>query len=232
MGGRGSKGAKSMATPRKKNRAKSEQDNLPTDRLTYGEKDPHIDSGTRAVIEEFENQRRSAKIEYNMSVDSKGIRRDMNKGGRTSCSVSRYWLDNCVSHTHNHPLGLVANGYDIRYELGGTFSVADLKNFFTTNCPNYRATAAEGTYSISKLPNTDGGGALLAYQRAQKAIIGANKARVDKLNEKFLQSDGAMRYEDYLTEHAKIWSTALIEMHNWLLNNQSKYNYYYTLERA
>lgn len=231
MGGRGKKGAKGMATPGKKNGKKSEPANLPTDRLTYGENDPHVAGDTRSKVEDFENKRRNAKIEYNMSVDNKGIIRDMNKGGPHSCSVSLYWLDSAVSHTHIHPLGKVAKGFDVRYEMGGTFSVKDLDNLVKTRCSNYRAAAAEGTYSISKLPSTNGKGLVMAYQQAYDNIIADFADRISKLNTRYLQST-SMPYDDYLKEYSSEWSTALIQLHNWLLSNQSKYNYYYTLERV
>lgn len=92
--------------------------------------------------------------------------------------------------------------------LGGTFSNPDIAAFITSDAKTMRAVAKEGTYSITK-----------------KAGF-----------------KGEQLYEDYLKEKVRLESMSneisasrrmndfLVESHDWLLKNQKKYGYFYTLE--
>ena len=87
-------------------------------------------------------------------------------------------------------------------ELGGTFSEGDMLLFVDSTEKTMRAVAKEGTYSITKKNNFDDD----LYFRYVEAI---QQAKISKpsLNER------------------------MVYMHNWLINHQDEYGYFYTLER-
>ena len=89
--------------------------------------------------------------------------------------------------------------------LGGTFSKADIKTFINyRETKTMRAVAKEGTYSITKLPYFD-----------------PRRNFADDYSE--ASSIAYLRYIDP--------NDVFIAKHKWLLKNQDKYGYFYTLER-
>lgn len=88
--------------------------------------------------------------------------------------------------------------------LGGTFSEGDMLGFINSKSKTMRAVAKEGTYSITKKKKFD-----------------INK----ELYEKY--SEAVNEYRFSRPTH----NERLVSMHNWLLKNQDKYGYFYTLER-
>lgn len=131
--------------------------------------------------------------------------------------------------------------------LGGTFSSGDIDNFTTYNQKTYRATASEGTYSITKGKNFDASG-LKAYYKARhdryeteyKSAVKLLRATYNKevssisssgktMSEKSVEYDKAWkRYNDAAN---RAFNARVIKGHNALIEGQQKYGYTYTLEK-
>ena len=120
--------------------------------LIFGGLDKAVPEAVRKNLDAWETKRSKAKIEYAMSYypDGTPIGKEV-KGGKGSVKTPlSYHATDGATFTHNHPRG---DGM-----LGGTFSPADLLNFAIGGNTTCRATAKEGTYSISKGKNFDKAG--------------------------------------------------------------------------
>ena len=202
-------------------------------------------------VQEFENKRKNAKIEYGMVVTADGTVLDERKGGKGSVKVPIRALVNGNYLTHIHP----RSGYAVE-ELGGTFSDADINNWAGYNVSTYRAVASEGTYSITKSPSMIANRSMAtAFARDYARFIRgnhewasqqvaplsrtyrtqSNELRRQCLNGEISRSEYITRndviYQNYVTQANRIINVAHINAHNWLLDNQSKYGYTYGLER-
>ena len=189
--------------------------------LTYGGKDKALTGKAREAIEQFENNRYKNKIEYSTFVSDDGTVIENNKGGRGSVGASYSARQTADAMSHNHPRG--------EGVIGGTFSTGDMGNFVKYNQHTYRATAKEGTYSISKDKNFDGNGFLSAFSKASREIDSSASKENRLLNSKV--RTGEITYEQAIKQNRSINNKMLVSMHNWLLDNQKKYNYTYTLEK-
>lgn len=191
--------------------------------LKYGGLDKSLSAKQRKTIENFENKRYKNKIEYGLTVDGDGnIVGKEHKGGKGSVRstyAEAMTKDNVFSH--NHPRG---DG-----ELGGTFSDSDLRNFIMTNRKTTRATAKEGTYSISKTNNFDGSGLRNYYAREDKKAYKKYANKMDSLRDDYYSN--RISYNDLDKQAKKAFNTYLVDSHNILLDGQSKYGYTYTLEK-
>ena len=189
--------------------------------LVYGGLDKALTGKARETIENFENRRYKNKIEYSMFIKEDGSTIEENRGGRGSVSASyiaRITAD-AMSHNHPRPEGVI----------GGTFSTGDINNFVKYNQHTYRATAKEGTYSISKGKNFDGKGFATAYKQAERDISAKAKSDFTSLN--FKVKSGTLTYEQAVKQGATANNKMLVALHNWLNDNQKKYGYTYTLEK-
>lgn len=189
--------------------------------LEYGENDKSLTGAARQTVEAFENKRYKNKIEYSQLIKNDGTVVESNKGGKGSVSSSVWAHNQADVLTHNHPRG---NGI-----IGGTFSDADLGNFAKYKQTTYRATAKEGTYSISKSAKFDGDGLTKAY----KAYMKQNQAETLKACKQVVADvkSGKIAKADRSKAYAAACNSGLVDLHNWLLKNQKTYGYTYTLER-
>lgn len=206
--------------------------------LQYGGADPNLPAAVRKSLEEFEDKRYKSKIEFSRFVDASGNVIEDNRGSRRSVSASHNARVTAAAMSHNHPRSGNEQGM-----LGGTFSRGDMRNFVKYNQTTYRATASEGTYSISKLSNFDRQGFIKHYSAAttalennyQAAVKPAKTAYNDVLSKynagKVTYSDAMAAYNNLLKVQAKEFNRFLVESHNALLAAQKQYGYVYTLER-
>lgn len=226
MGGRGAR-----LNPRgsKKDIATTAQDatgatiDLSDSPLEYGAKDPAMTPNVRKAIEEFEDKKWKRKIEYARVVDKNGNILQESKGGHSSVRIKYNALARSSAYTHNHPREAG--------ELGGTFSVADLKLFVDpiTKATTHRATASEGTYSITKTGNFNASG-LIKYFTAEEARHRKSYEQVtDKLHNQAMAN--TITYQEYKIQAAKAFNAFLVNLHNSLLAGRQAYGYTYTLER-
>ena len=205
-----------------------EQIDLSESPLVYGQKDAALTGKARQTIEAFENKRVKNKIEYGLMTDADGnVIGDEVKGGKRGVRMSvRNWMQNTVM-SHIHPRD---NG-----TLGGTFSTEDIDNWagFATgyNHITSRAAAKEGTYSISKAKGRTfkGNEMAIEYAKATAKFDSDARARYSQVVRDF--REGKINVEQRFKEVQKLNNKMLVEMHNWLLSNQSTYGYTYTLER-
>ena len=189
--------------------------------LVYGNKDSALTKEVRSVIDAWEEKRVKNKIEFNVFVMNDGTIIRENKGGKGSVKglVSDRQTADVLSHNHPREEGV----------LGGTFSTADMSNFVNYHQTTYRATAKEGTYSISKGSNFKKDDFIKAFREADKTASEKLSAQHKELNKKYY--DGKIAKENYGTQLRDYFNARLVESHNWLLANQGKYGYSYTLER-
>lgn len=199
--------------------------------LRYGKPDPAVTDAQRQAVEVFEQKRKSAKVEYAYGVDDKGRAWAPEKrGGKSSVRTpAAYWMPDGV-FTHNHPRTGKEAGL-----LGGTFSVGtghrdgDISTFIANPVRTIRASAAEGTYSMSKGPGFDGRG-LLAY--ARQAESDARKAYKARCDDAFAQyRSGAISGKAYHEACDRAFNALLVSKHNAFIAGQSQYGYTYVLER-
>lgn len=192
--------------------------------LRYGDKDPAVSGDLRTAVERQEARRVNNKIEYGATYDADGgLIGSEHKGGRNGVSVPARDVDAATVYTHNHPRGAGEEG-----AIGGTFSEADLDVWSRRGVNTFRATAAEGTYSITKESNFNAAGLRSYYSQihtdANARRVQANNALADQVR------NGSITYQQYLTQHTANFNRMLCECHDGLLAGQSKYGYHYTLE--
>lgn len=192
--------------------------------LRYGEIDGNLVGKPRETIEQFEDARWKNKIEFSRFVDSEGNVIEDNRGGTGSVKASYNARLTADVMTHNHPRQKNEKGC-----LGGTFSTGDLNNFARFNQTTYRATASEGTYSISKTKSFNKNSFASYVARENKKNYSAYKDAIASLGKKY--RDGALVYSDYVTKAHKAFNAYLVDEHNSLIAGQKEHGYTYTLER-
>lgn len=231
--GRGSSGANGSAT------RLTGTDGKPIDLtgtpLRYGSEDKALTGGARSTIEAFEKARYKNKIEFSRFVDADGNVIEDNRGGRGSVGATLRARSTAHAMSHNHPR---SDGM-----LGGTFSTGDINNFTRFAQQTYRATAPEGTYSISRGKKFDAAGLQAYYTRASKEARAKYESAVKQANAEYKSvssayARGNATYDQANTAYqkareagVKAFNTMLVENHNALRAGQKKYGYTYTLER-
>ena len=191
--------------------------------LKYYGDDKAVTGAVRKSIETWEAKRVGAKIEYAYSVDANGNMIDKEcRGGKGSvrATLAMHATDG-ATFTHNHPRG---DGM-----LGGTFSTADLHNFAFYGNTTARATAKEGTYSISKTKNFDKTGFNKYVAKVNSDCSKKYKTDQKKLGDKYLNS--SMSRSEYEFASAKLFNNYLIDLHNGYKAGEKQYGYTYTLEK-
>ena len=189
--------------------------------LIYGDKDPAITPEQRQALEKQETKRLKAKVEYSAVYDQDGnLIGQETKGGKGSVRTPLRYFQEDATFTHNHP----------REEgmLGGTFSYEDVDALTSTRVSTIRASAKEGTYSMTKGKNFDGDG-LKAYLRSETS---KNEATYSERNKTLREKvrNGSISYTDYYNSAKDSFNKFLVAEHNSLLAGQKQYGYTYTLE--
>ena len=190
--------------------------------LTYTKNDTSITQAQRSVLDVWEAKREKMKIEYANAVGYMGSEYGELRGGPNGVNLPPKFFANKGSViTHIHPR---EDG-----GLGGTFSDADIFAWSRGNGMSIRAVAKEGTYSISKGKNFNGSGLSRWYTKAMNQRLDEHTDR--KLALMKDMKSGKISYSTYTAEKTKSFNTALVDMHNDLMKNQSVYGYNYYLEK-
>ena len=200
--------------------------------LIYGNNDQAIQGLARQTVEAQETKRLSAKSEYAIVLDENGNQIAGESHG-TKGRVVVNGLNEATIMTHNHPRGKGEEG-----TLGGTFSYKDcLRLSEKPRLQTMRASAAEGTYSISKGKNFDADG----FRRYAEKINTDRRATLNASNAahaKRIQAEYDAGKIDYTVANkqlkalcAKEFNKYLVAVHNDMLAGQKQYGYNYTLER-
>lgn len=201
--------------------------------LIYGAK--HDLGQTDTAIKNFENRRRSAKIEFGTTVGPDGLVIGETRGGKGSVRTPVYQMMRASTFSHIHPREAGT--------LGGSLSPEDIDVFVKYGNLNVmRAAAKEGTYSIMRGSNFDGAGLRQYIHGVDRQIKAQTRADTKGLKE---QADnlikayraGNITAAEYNKEAVRInaesrtfANKALVALHNAYLDGQSKYGYSYTLE--
>lgn len=179
--------------------------------LEYGGLDNNIPREAREKLEKFEYKylTKGGGVEHEMSMTN--IVSNFETGEKTLESLFAKGNKTSVEHisgdivTHIHPRE--------QGVLGGTFSASDLRGFLQDEGDTIRAVAKEGTYSISRKKD------FKSYDFEMNIV-----QEVERLNNDFMKQYGNQATKELVNNH-------LIKLHNFLLKNQDKYGYFYTLER-
>lgn len=190
--------------------------------LKYGKQDANMSATQRTLITSWENKRVKNKVEYAYALDEKGNVLGEAKGSKKQVRTPARFHDtvnSVFSHVHPRQDGI----------LGGTFSNQDMYNFVKGNNKTFRATAKEGTYSISKGKNFDGQGFNVFMNRIDRELRAKHKVTFYNLAKDYYAKK--ITYEGYSKGYAKTFNSYLVERHNEILKAQKQYGYSYTLER-
>ena len=199
--------------------------------LRYGKPDAALTDAQRQAVEAFEQKRKSAKVEYAYGVDDKGRAWAPEKrGGKSGVRTpAAHWFPDGV-FTHNHPRTGKEAGL-----LGGTFSVGtghrdgDISTFIANPVRTIRASAAEGTYSMSKGPGFDGRGLLAFAQQAERDARKVYKGKCDEAFKRYLANE--ITGKEYHAACDRAFNALLVSKHNAFIAGQSQFGYTYVLER-
>lgn len=196
--------------------------------LRYGEKDPYVSGAVRRTIENWEKKRRGALIEFSMCVDADGNELGESRGNRGSVQTPTRRMVAAEVFSHNHPRPRDSG------ELGGTFSVMDIETLWEvttrlgSNLNTMRATAMEGTYSLTMTPRTVGT-FVNYYRNAESDARARRNVRIAELNRNYINN--RITSSEYFAGVTSSFNRMLVELHEALISGQSQYNYQYTLER-
>lgn len=190
-------------------------------KLKYGGDDKAVAGAQRTATVAQETKRLTASVEYCQGFDANGNPvAPERRGGATSVRPYRSQVDAEV-FTHNHPRE--------KGVLGGTFSYADLSTFDTDKGRTIRASAKEGTYSLTKGKNFNGMGLKAHYRQVIRTAETNHASRVNQLKAQL--ASGAITKSEYNSRRQTSFNMELVEMHNGLIAGASQYGYTYTLER-
>ena len=191
--------------------------------LRYGGKDAAVPDAVREKLDAWETNRYKNKIEYAMAWNEDGEELGKESRGGNGSVKSPYSYHSTPNSifSHNHPRG--------EGMLGGTFSDDDLRNFANGNNKTMRATAKEGTYSISRGKNFDADGFKQHVSKSHNDFVKAGRTSKDKIQSDY--NDGKITYEQATLKLAKDFNSRLVSLHQSYLDGQKKYGYKYTLEK-
>ena len=201
--------------------------NLAGTPLIYGGLDKSISAAQRKILEAQEKKRLVAKREHALLVGQDGsVAGAEVHGGSGSCKIPIGWsYTKGAVLTHNHPRG----GAGEDWVIGGTFSPGDIKHFSNGRYATMRASAAEGTYSITKGSNFNGAGFITYAKGVSAAATRKHNQTTNQLKQDC--ASNKITYTDYRKGCNKAFNSMLIEIHNGLMSGQKTYGYSYTLER-
>ena len=190
--------------------------------LHFDGDDPELTGKARQVITDWEDKRFKNKVEYAYAVDADGNPVGAErKGGKGSVRTPVSYHDSpdgTFSHVHPREDGV----------LGGTFSGQDMRNFANYRGKTIRATAKEGTYSMSKKKGFDSAG-FKKYAATGESEFKANNRKLHDVVYQQYRS-GQITYSQYKLGAAKAFNTALVGLHEHYRKGQQQYGYTYTLE--
>ena len=191
--------------------------------LIYGDRDASVSDAQRARLEAQEAKHLKSKIEYGYMVgpDGKPYGAEIRGGSGSVRTPFDWWTHADAVFTHNHPRGKGEENM-----LGGTFSEADAKSWALKRIRTIRASAAEGTYSMSKEKNFDALGFTEYYARIQSAARAKELAAKRALGSYTTK----MSWPEFKRAQDNCFNVFLVECHNGLLAGQKQYGYTYTLE--
>ena len=192
--------------------------------LTYGKPDSAISGNARAAVEAFEQSHLKSKTEYGVLLDANGNQVYTAHGGRGSVGMPHFMYQQSAIMSHNHPRGKGSEN-----SLGGTFSSGDLSVFSRTAVTTMRASAAEGTYSITKGPGFDKTKFAAFATKTQSIRQSKYRSKIKALGKEYQQ--GNITYGQYSARADREFNHMLVGLHNDLLAGQKQYGYTYTLER-
>lgn len=232
MGGRGDKSGlpkRRPGRPRKNDAIKvvvqsGDEIDLSDSPLAYDDPDPSVTGEIRKAVEAFEARRVKMKVEYGTAFTADAKAMGEERGGHGSVRIPTSWLQNGAVFSHNHP----RTGRDAGV-LGGTFSKEDLEGWSYYNIRTFRATAAEGTYTITKGKNFDSQGMMQYVEKFEREITSNLKPKVDAINKQY--KSGNLTGPQYLAEYNRLFNRSLVERHNALREGRKKYGYDYRLEK-
>ena len=195
--------------------------------LQYGTVDPAMKNAWKSVQSEIE---RFEKNYYMNDTESALLITDTANdwfvigGDKGSVHFDPDDFDGKWALSHNHPAGR---------RIGGTFSHFDINTFTNNPLQLMRATTAEGTYSISKTSSFQSKEFKRAFNSEFNDEWGKQKLEMKKKDAELYTKYviGQMSYEEAENDHYKAFNSYLVDMHNWLSDNQKKYGYNYSLER-
>lgn len=176
------------------------------------------------MVDEFENKRLKAKIEYGLLITDDGYVIAENKGGKDSVKFNGADLFIADVLTHNHPRGKGEESL-----LGGTFSEADLNIFADNSLTTMRASASEGVYNISKTSKFNSTEFKKFYRQVDTSRLQEMRNERNQYNSDV--RSGKISYAEYIKKWDNAFNKYLINLHNDLLANQNRLGYFYTLER-
>ena len=199
-------------------------------------------------VKDFEEKRVKNKVEYGKIVLKDGIVQPEIKGNKSSTPMPVTDLRNAQLVTHIHPRTGNEQG-----TIGGTFSKADMSMFTRYPVNTMRAVAGEGAYSITKSDKllSDVGLQKDLYNAYSKFHATQDREYNDKISEwtrtvgdvrlKSIAESPTTRAEkiealqqlnkDFVQVQVNAHNDQLVELHNWLRDNQRAYGYTYALER-
>ena len=191
--------------------------------LIFDGLDKAVPEAVRKNLDAWETKRSKAKIEYAMSYypDGTPIGKEVRGGKGSVKTPSSYHATEGATFTHNHPRG---DGM-----LGGTFSGADLRNFAFGGNTTSRATAKEGTYSISKGKNFNKFAFNQYVAKVEADVRKTYKSEYKKISEKYKNNE--ISYDQATLMQGKAFNTFLVNLHNAYRDGQKQYGYTYTLEK-
>ena len=193
--------------------------------LQYGQNDAALTGKAREAVEAQEKKRLKAKIEYGAVYDAEGNIIGMErKGARGSVRVPMSDYMKATTMTHNHPRGTNEP------VLGGTFSDQDLKVFaYYDNLKTMRASASEGTYSITKGANFNDK-RFVSFVNNMASTRHKEYSATEKAKRKDYRA-GKISYNEYVKGANDAFNSFVVNLHNDLLAGQKEYGYNYTLEQ-
>ena len=198
--------------------------------LVYGGYDSAVNAKARAVMEAQEDKRLGAKSEYGLLTDEDGNPIAPEKhGSRNGIKFSENEMTSAKILTHNHPRGKNEEGV-----LGGTFSTDDLNTFSKLdNMTTIRASAAEGTYSMTKGKNFNKSEFNSYVKSVEKKHYSTYHKEHQALKERARKeiAIGKMTSNQYISQAHGLFNNFLVNCHNDLIAGQKQYGYTYTLER-
>ncbi len=192
--------------------------------LIYGKTDTTLSKAARSAVESFEGSNLKKKTEYGLIVDADGNQIYTAHGGKGSVSMPSFFYQKDAVMTHNHPRGKGEEG-----TLGGTFSGSDMKVFAKTPIATMRASAAEGTYCITKGQRFDSKAFDTFTQEIDSRRTRIFNKKVKQLNNDYYAKK--ITYAQYSEKVDHEFNHMLVGMHNDYLAGQKQYGYTYTLER-
>ena len=188
--------------------------------LVYGGRAQMTDA-QRRIIDDREKKWENENVENLIFLDKNGNIVVERKGDTTSVGVSNYELMQTEVMTHNHP----RSGDADKNMLGGTFSDADMQIFAQAPMKTMRASAYEGTYTITKGSNFN-------YSGFSRYASSVSSKRDDEHRARsimaVLNSSNAEEYNKLVTDS---FNRFLVDVHNDLIAGQQKYGYTYSLEK-